>query len=58
MAAEKLGMAIVHHKKHEHVIKDIMQHDNCNITITMQSSIGDMAITGTHAPHADAEEED
>ena len=58
MATEKLGMAIIHNKKHENAIKNIIQHDNRNITIVMQSAIGNMAITGTHAPHADAEEED
>ena len=49
IAAEKLGMAIIYDKRINASVKDI-------ISIVLEGTIGEVTITGTHAPHADAEE--
>lgn len=50
--AEKLGTAVIYHKRLERSKLDVVQHDNRNITLSLKSKGGVMNITGTHAPHS------
>ena len=56
--AEKLGCAVVYDNKLQPVIVDCEQHSNRNITLPLKTKIAFLNITGTHAPHAEAKEEE
>ena len=55
--AEKLGMAIIHHKKLAPYIVDYVLHDNRNISLVCRGKIGLVTYTCTHVPHDDAEKD-
>ena len=51
-------MAIIHHKNVSPYIIDYVLHDNRNISLVLRGKIGLVTYTGTHTPHAEADDAD
>ena len=56
--AEKLGSAVIYNEQVKKSVVDCLQHNERNITLTLKTNIGNINLSGTHAPHAEATEKE